>query len=161
MRHNIPISISQFHVLFDGLNRNGDDIDMRIRHHYYSLMIIKRVLPNTHTFNLLLRGVFYSNPPRFKFIGFFMDQMAKLKIKADERTIVELMFLCARYPYSTNQKAADSWFYGEYVPRIVQNSNGTIDKLVVNAYSAVYVASGDPEGAKQIEKWATKYRRNM
>ena len=144
---------STFNMFFKALNELEMDSTMALYHSYYLFMIEELVLkPNIRTFNLMLKGVRLSHPPRYKFIPWILEEMRRFEVEYDECTLNEILSLCARHPTADNIIAAKVWFNELYVkPRInntklqkVQNVN------ILNSFLNVFVRAGDERTAKLI-----------
>lgn len=135
------------------------DIGMQLRHSYYlHLTEQEHLVPDQRTFHQLIRGIRGSEPPRYKFISYFLKEMTRFNVDVNEHIIKEIMHLCAECPSPSNSLVAKSWFdwYRKQQPvgiplRRYLKMNG-----ILHSYLQCCVRSDDFDNADKLKRWSQK-----
>lgn len=108
--HSPKTNIRTFNVFFNALNNMKLDPSMEIYHKYYEILIQKWE-PTVIVFTTLLKAVRISEPSRYKFIGYFLNEMERYNIEYDAFTINQMILLCSKHlDNKDNIIAANNWF---------------------------------------------------
>ena len=151
-----------FNLFFKGLNEMHLNPTMEIYHKYYLKLVTEtQTKPNIITFNTLLKAVRLSNPSRFKFTQYFLNEMDKYNIPYDGITINEIITLCAKHPENPNNiQAANNWF-NYYLSNIFDKASKSEDprqrgmrKVVFVSYMHLYAKIGNIDVVKTLHNIA-------
>lgn len=146
------LDIDTFNVFIKALNDIKGDKGMKVRHQYYEFAVEQiHLIPNTITFNLMLKGVRHSRPALFRFVPYFLDEMKRFNVSYDDCTFNELISLCSRFPTAENVEAAKSWFLGYQMKR--QRDGERYNELVLNSYLNVLVMANDRVSSLKYVEW--------
>lgn len=145
------LNIETFNVFLKALNDLQYDKGMTARHKHYLFAVEQaQLIPTTITFNMLLKGVRLSSPPLYKFLPYFLNEMARFNVSYDDCTFNEMITLCAQFPSPRNVVAAKSWLDGYKETR----KYGEIsNRLILNSYFNVLVMAHDWRKAFKFVDW--------
>ena len=130
-------NIRTFNVFFDGLNQMELNPTMQIYHSYYEKMTTK-LIPTIFIFTTLLKGVRLSQPSKYKFVQYFLDEIHKYNVKYDAFFINEIILLCAKHPENpTNIFAANNWF-NYFMDKLIWKSTTESNQIILNSYMHLF-----------------------
>ena len=153
----LPIDVRCFNVFFKALsNIKSGDFSMAYHQSYYLYLIEEEhLIPDIKTFNLLLKAVRLSVPPRYKFIPFIFSEMNRFNVSLDDCTINEVIAMCARHPHKHNIAAARNWF-AFYMQHKHDRNAVMLNEYILKSYLSVFVYANDLQNAGNIKRWIQK-----
>ena len=145
-------NIITFNVFFNGLNKMHLNPSMEIYHEYYIKLVNETKLkPNIITFNTLLKAVRLSNPSRYKFVRYFLDEMDKYKVEYDSLTINEILSLIAKHPENPNNiQAANNWF-NYFLDNICCKEATQKTEIVFTSYMFIFAKLDNKQMVQYVE----------
>ena len=143
--------INNFLKFFRKLNKESPDKTMQLYHIYYNILKNQfNLIPDIYIFNQLIQSILYSEPPKYKFIKYFLNEMTYYNLTISSNIVHNILRLIKRYPHQ-NQLAADNW-YNYWQKNLDKQVNKNKKWNVMSVYFEILVKSEQVEKAQKFKK---------